>query len=205
VEAVSDRDIKPIYISTDSVYDGVNGNFSEDDEVNPQNYYGQTKYEGELELLKHANSLILRTNLFGWNVQDKRSLGEWILKELEANKRINSFHDACFSTIYTMELARIIDIAIQKKLAGVFNCGSIDSCSKYEFAIKIANRFNLDKELINAISIDTFSFKAKRGKNLSLTVRKIEKALNYKLPVIDKSIDAFYSDSDKYKKYGSIK
>jgi dTDP-4-dehydrorhamnose reductase len=93
-----------------------------------------------------------------------------------------------------------------KNLSGVFNCGSIDSCSKYEFSIKIANRFNFDKELISAISIDKFNFKAKRGKNLSLTVRKIEKALNYKLPVIDKSIDAFYSDSDHFiKKYESIK
>jgi dTDP-4-dehydrorhamnose reductase len=206
VEEASDKDIKLIYISTDSVYDGVKGNFSEDDEVNPQNYYGQTKYEGELEVSKHANSLILRTNLFGWNIQDKHSLGEWILKELKANKRVNGFKDACFSTIYTLEFARVIDISIQKNLTGVFNCGSTDSCSKYEFAIKIANRFNLDKELINAISIDEFNFKAKRGKNLSLTVRKIEKALNYKMPVIEKSIDAFYSDFDHYiKKYGSIK
>ncbi len=206
VEAVSDKEIKLIYISTDSVYDGVKGTFSEDDEVNPQNYYGQTKYEGELEVLKHSTSLILRTNLFGWNIQDKHSLGEWILKELKANKIINGFTDAYFSTIYTMELARIIDIAIRKNLTGVFNCGSIDSCSKYEFAIKIANRFNLDKELINAISIDKFNFKAKRGKNLSLTVRKIEKTLNYKMPVIEESIDAFYSDSVHYiEKYGSIK
>ena len=205
-EAISDKDIKLIYISTDSVYDGVKGNFSEDDEVNPQNYYGQTKYEGELEVSKHSNSLILRTNLFGWNVQDKYSLGEWILKELKANKRINGFKDAYFSTIYTMELARIIDISIQKNITGVFNCGSTDSCSKYEFAIRIANRFNLDKKSINAISIDKFNFKAKRGKNFSLTVRKIKNALNYKIPVIEKSIDAFYSDSDHYiKKYGSIK
>lgn len=206
VEEASDKDIKLIYISTDSVYDGVKGNFSEDDEVNPQNYYGQTKYEGELEVSKHSNFLILRTNLFGWNIQDKHSLGEWILKGLKDNKRINGFKDACFSTIYTLELARVIDISIQKNLTGVFNCGSTDSCSKYEFAIKIANRFNLDKELINAISIDEFNFKAKRGKNLSLTVRKIEKAIDYKMPVIEKSIDAFYSDSDHFiKKYGSIK
>jgi len=206
VEAVSGNDIKLIYISTDSVYDGVKGNFSEDDEVNPQNYYGQTKYEGELAVSKHSNFLILRTNLFGWNVQDKYSLGEWILKELKANKRINGFKDAYFSTIYTMELGRIIDISIQKNITGVFNCGSTDSCSKYEFAIKIANRFNLDKKSITAISIDKFDFKAKRGKNLSLTVRKIKNALNYKMPVIEKSIDAFYRDSDHYiKKYGSIK
>jgi len=206
VEAVSDKDVKLIYISTDSVYDGEKGNFSEDDEINPQNIYGQTKYEGELEVSKHSTSLILRTNLFGWNIQDKYSLGEWILNELKAKKKINGFKDAYFSTIYTMELARIIDIAIRKNLAGVFNCGSIDSCSKYEFALKIADIFGLDKSLVTPISIDESRLTAKRGKCLSLDMTKIQKALNYKLPVIDKSIDAFYSDSDNYiKKYGSIK
>jgi len=206
VEAVFDKDIKLIYISTDSVYDGVKGNFSENDKINPQNYYGQSKYEGELAVSKHSSALILRTNIFGWNIQDKHSLGEWILKELKANKRINGFKDVFFSTIYTMELARVINIAIQKNVAGVFNCGSIDSCSKYEFAVKLANRFNLDKELISAISIDKFKFKAKRGKNLSLTERKLEKALNFKMPVIEKSIDAFFNDFDHtIKKYGSIK
>ncbi len=194
VEAVLGKDIKLIYISTDSVYDGVNGYFSEDDEVNPQNIYGQTKYEGELEVSKHSNSLILRTNLFGWNIQDKHSLGEWILKELKANKRINGFKDAHFSTIYTLELARVIDIAIQKKLTGVFNCGSNDSCSKYEFAVKIANFFSLDKSLINPITIDESRLIAKRGKNLSLDVTKLQKDLEYRMTDINDSIKSFYQD-----------
>jgi len=193
-EAISDKDIKLIYISTDSVYDGEKGNFSEDDEVNPQNIYGQTKYEGELEVSKHPNSLILRTNLFGWNIQDKHSLGEWVLKELKANKRINGFKDAYFSTIYTLELARIIDIAIRKKITGVFNCGSTDSCSKYEFAVKIADFFSLDKSLINPIAIDESRFTAKRGKNLSLDVTKLQKDLKYRMPDINDSIKSFYQD-----------
>jgi len=194
VEAVSDKDFKLIYISTDSVYDGGKGNFSEDDEVNPQNYYGQTKYDGELEVSKHSTSLILRTNLFGWNIQDKHSLGEWVLKELKANKRINGFKDAYFSTIYTMELARIIDIAIQKKLTGVFNCGSTNSCSKYEFAVKIADIFGFDESLINPIFIDESRLTAKRGKNLSLEVTKLQKDLKYRMPDTNDSIKSFYRD-----------
>ena len=94
-----------------------------------------------------------------------KSLGEWILDELKSNKNINGFKDAWFSSIYTFEFARIIDIAIQKDLSGVYNCGSADTCSKYEFAIKIADCFGLDKTLITPISIDGFNFKAKRGKN----------------------------------------
>jgi UDP-4-amino-4,6-dideoxy-N-acetyl-beta-L-altrosamine transaminase len=178
------------------VYDGSRGNFSEDDNnISPQNYYGVTKYEGELEVRKKEHSLILRTNLFGWNIQNKQSLGEWILAALRAKQKINCFEDAYFSSIYTLELARVIDISIKENLTGVYNCGGLNPCSKYEFALKIADCFGLDKTLVQPISIEDFNFKAKRGKNLSLNVHKIQKALNYRLPTMDQSIEAFYRDS----------
>ena len=47
VETIANKDIKLVYISTDSVYNGIKGDFSEDDEINPLNYYGLSKYEGE--------------------------------------------------------------------------------------------------------------------------------------------------------------
>ncbi|MEK7309002.1 MAG: aminotransferase class I/II-fold pyridoxal phosphate-dependent enzyme, partial [Nitrospirota bacterium] len=188
------RDIKLVYISTDAVYDGIKGNFSEGDRVSPLSYYGMSKYEGELEVEKTANSLIFRTNIFGWNIQDKKSLGEWMLGELKANKKINCFKDVYFSSIYTFEFARVIDIAIREDLNGTYNCGASDMCSKYEFAQKIADCFGLDKKLIKPISIDEFNFKAKRGKQLTLNVDKLQKRLNYKLPGISQSVEAFYKD-----------
>ena len=194
VDSIFEKDIKLVYISTDAVYDGVKGNFSEEDKIYPLNYYGRTKYEGELEIAKKTSSLIFRTNIFGWNIQDKKSLGEWILDELQANRNINGFKDAYFSSVYTLEFARIIDMAIQKKLTGVYNCGSPDPCSKYEFALKIADCFGLDKTLIKPILIERFDFKAKRGKDLSMNVMKLQKALDYRLPAIEQSIDMFYRD-----------
>ena len=194
IDAISGMDAKLIYISTDAVYDGIKGNFSENNTVNPLNYYGLSKYEGELEVLKKENSLVLRTNIFGWNIQDKKSLGEWILEELMAGRRINCFADAYFSSIYTIELSRVIDIAIQNNLSGIYNCGATNSCSKYEFACKIASCFEFDKTLIAPISIDDFDFKAKRGKKLTLNVSKLQKGLDYKLPTIEQSIESFYKD-----------
>ena len=149
------------------------------------------------EIFKKENFLIFRTNIFGWNIQEKKSLGEWILDELHANRKINGFKDAYFSTIYTLEFARVIDIAIQKDLSGLYNCGSADSCSKYEFAQKIAGYFKFDVNLINPISIDEFNFRAKRGKNLTLNVNKIQRELDYKIPTIDQSLKVFYKDYKK--------
>lgn len=194
VECVQNSNIKIIYISSDSVYEGDVGNYSESDLINPQNYYGLSKYEGELEALKLANSLILRTNIFGWNIQAKHSIAEWILYKLTENTRIDGFKDAYFSSIYTFDLAVILEKAIEKDLIGIYNCGSCDSMSKYEFALLIARLFHLNQNLVNPISIDDHKFKARRGKNLSLNVGKLALDLNCNFPKIHDSVKAFYND-----------
>jgi dTDP-4-dehydrorhamnose reductase len=197
VESLKQTHAKLIYISSDSVYDGCKGNFREADPVNPQNYYGLSKYKGELEVLRNSGALIIRTNIFGWNIQEKHSIAEWILHELSSKKQIKGFNDVFFSSIYTFDLATILDIAIDHDLTGIFNCGSRTFLSKYEFALQIADCFKLEKDLIHSITVDDFAFRAKRGKNLTLNVSKLENALNYNLPTITESIEAFCRDYDK--------
>lgn len=194
VSQALDLHAKLIYISTDSVYGGTKGDYRESDPVNPQNLYGLTKFEGEMEVLKRKNSLVLRTNIFGWNIQDKSSIAEWILGHLRKGQQINGFKNAIFSSIYTFELAKIIDAAIARDLNGTYNCASRDSLSKYEFALRLAEKFGIKKSLVNPISIDDFGFKAKRGKNLGLNINKISWDLNLQMPSIEDSIKCFYND-----------
>ncbi len=194
VEAIPDPETKFVYISSDAVYDGVQGNFSEDDPVAPQNYYGVTKYQGELESIKVANTLVLRTNIIGWNITAKQGLAEWILTSLKAGQQIKGFTDAIFTTIYTVELAKILKVALEKNLSGVFNCGSADYCSKYVFALKMADQFGLNQSLVKKGSLDDFKFIAQRGRNLSMDSSKIQKTLEVKVPMICESIETFSKD-----------
>lgn len=194
VDSIPGADTRLVYISSDSVYNGGKGNFSEEDSVDPQNYYGVTKYQGELEALKRENSLILRTNFFGWNIQRKHSIAEWVLDELSQGNQIQGFKDVFFSSIYTLDFAKILEIAIEKELKGVFNCGSSEPLSKYEFALGIAECFGLDKSLIKAISIDDYDLKAKRGKDLSLNVDKLTMATGHKSPSTMESINNLHKD-----------
>lgn len=189
--------VKMVYISTDLVYDGVTGNYSEDDPVNPLNWYGRTKFKAENEVLKREGSLVLRTNFFGWNIQDKYSLGEWVIHALSRKEKIQGFTDCIFSTIYTFELAKILDLAIKKDLCGVYNCASSTSISKYQFILEIASRLGLDKNLVKPISIDDFGFRAKRSKNLNFNTDKLARNLLIDIPPIDHSIDRFVEDFKK--------
>lgn len=194
ISACNNHNTKLIYISTDAVYDGKKRNYTESDPVSPCNYYGLTKYEGEEAVKEYKNHIIARTNIFGWNVQNKHSLAEWILYNLQKGNSINGFNDATFSSVYTIEFARVMDMMLDKDLIGTFNLASSTSLSKYEFAMLIAETFHQDKTLIKPISMDDYPFLAKRGKNLSLDTQKLSRALVQSMPSTGECIQAFFKD-----------
>ena len=194
VDCLVDKDVKFVYISSDAVYDGEKGDFCEDDSVNPKNYYGISKYLGEWESRRKRDSLILRTNFFGWNIQDKESISEWILNGLKSFQKIDCFSDAIFSCIYTFDFAKILEKAISNNLCGVFNCGTHNSVSKFEFALKIADVFGFNRKYILQSSVKHHPFIAQRGLNLSMNIQKTENALNVMMPSIEDSIENCYVD-----------
>lgn len=209
VEILHGTDVKLIYISSDLVYDGVKGDFSEEDLIGPLNKYAESKVAAEREVLKNSNAIVFRTNFFGWNIQKRESLGEWVINALRSNRKIKGFIDAKFSSIYTFDLAQILDRTILKNLSGVYNLGSRTSVSKYDFAVLIATNLSFDSNLIEAVSIDEFDFKAKRSKNLSLNVGKIEKDIERQCPSLEDSVKHFIKDFqlkiyEQFKSFGVL-
>ena len=80
------KKIRLIHLSTDSVFDGIQGLYSENDEPNPLNEYAKSKRLGE-KLVESAmeNCVIVRTNFYG-NHKEGESLFNWILKNLKENR-----------------------------------------------------------------------------------------------------------------------
>ena len=71
------RDIRFIYMSTDSVFDGARGGYTEADQPHPLNVYAASKLAGEQRVLQsHPAALVVRSNIFGWNAQPKANLAE---------------------------------------------------------------------------------------------------------------------------------
>ncbi len=197
VNGLGNAQVKLIHISTDLVYDGTKGSYCETDPVNPVNYYGQTKLAAEEEALKNDEALVLRTNFFGWGISPRRSLAQWVVEELKANRPVQGFVDVTFSSLYTFDLAQLITRMIDKNLKGVYNCGSVNAITKYEFLMQVAKKAGLDTGLISSACVDQFPFKAKRAKNLSLDVTKLLQALSVDLPTSEESIDHFVADLNK--------
>ena len=95
-----------VYISTDSVFDGKRGNYSEVDVPAPLNVYSQSKLRGEKEALRHPTALVTRVSIYGWNVQNKESLAEWILRQLAEGKKSAGSLTFIFRQCWSMILPR---------------------------------------------------------------------------------------------------
>lgn len=172
-EAADSIAAKFIHISTDFVFDGRKGSYTEEDSPNPLSVYAKTKFEGEKVVSE--NGLIVRTCIYGWNIQNKQSVVEWIINKLRNGKPVNLFVDNFFSPIYTGDLSRIILEMSEKNLKGLYHVSGSEKISKYKFGLKVAEVFNLNKGCIKPIKFDSMKRKANRPKDTSLRCDKIKK------------------------------
>lgn len=185
--------IKMIYISTDAVFDGtLSRMYEETDKVHPINEYAKTKYRGEIFTAKCENNLILRTNIYGLNIQQKKSFGEWIVEALKNDEELNMFEDIYFSPILVNELAEVIDKCIEKDLNGVYHACGTGMINKYEFGLKVKEIFGIKTGKIHCSSSESMHFTAQRPKNMGMSNKKICDELNIRIRTPEESIIKFY-------------
>lgn len=186
-------DTRMIYISTDAVYDGEkNVPHTEDDPVHPITVYAEAKYQGELNVLHECpNAVVIRTNIYGWNVRNKKSLAEWMLDKLLRHEYLPGFHDVVFSPVLTNHLSDILLRIMKRRRQGIFNVGACDHCSKYAFAVQLAEHFDLDASVIRPVRAADVHLKARRPRFLGLNVEKVEQALDMSMPSIGAGIALF--------------
>ncbi|MBT0812219.1 SDR family oxidoreductase [Litoribacter ruber] len=184
VEACKDHECHLIFLSTDFIFDGKNGPYSENDKPNPANYYGQTKLEGEKLTQMSGLKLwsIVRTVLvYGTMHRGSRSnIILWVKENLEAKKPIKVVSDQWRSPTLVEDLCGGILAIIEKKASGIFNICGPDFLTPYEMACVTADHFQLDKSYMEKVSGDTFTQTAKRPPKTGLILDKAQKELDYR-------------------------
>jgi len=183
---------KLIYISTDSVFDGEKGNYTELDETNPINVYAKSKLKGG-NIVKELceDYMIIRTNIYGWNSIDKLSLGEWVLDKASKNEKFYGFSDIFFNPITVSNLGRALLEMCEKDIQGTYNVLGSEKCSKLEFIYKICEVFGLDKEIVIPSKSNVLNLRAPRPKDISLNVEKIQRIIETKLMNVEEGVREF--------------
>ncbi|MGE5682352.1 MAG: dTDP-4-dehydrorhamnose reductase [Bacillota bacterium] len=171
-----------IHVSTDYVFDGRNGPYSEDEKPRPLGYYGRTKLASEnaVRLIGPVNTIVRTNVLYGPVKNGRADFVRWVIDSLRANRQISIVTDQLNNPTYIDDLVQGIYRIIEQKKQGIYNIGGLEFLSRFDFTIKIADFFKLNKELIKPIRTCDLNQQAPRPLNSGLITLKAEIQLGYK-------------------------
>ena len=165
-------DIPMIYISTDYVFDGTkDGEYTENDETNPINIYGESKLAGEKYVQEILDKYYIVRTSWVFIINGKNFI-ETMLRLSKANNQLSIVNDQIGSPTYTKDLSRLLVDMLETSKYGLYHATNEGYCSWYEFAdtiFKLAN-INID---IKAINSNEYASRAKRPLNSKLSKDKL--------------------------------
>jgi dTDP-4-dehydrorhamnose reductase len=175
--------IKLVHISTDAIFDGLHGDYKEEDRPNPLGVYARSKLAGEQGVMQaNPQAIIARVNFYGWSLNGTRSLAEFFYRNLSAGKNVNGFTDVFFCPLLVNQLVELLIEMVEKDLKGLYHVVSSEHLSKYEFGCRIARLFDLDERLITPTTWEAGGLQAQRSPNLIMCTDKLARDLGYSLP-----------------------
>jgi len=164
-----------IYISTDYIFDGSRGMYREDDRADPVNYYGYTKLQGE----QFCRGCIARTCVtYGSRpASGKVNFALWLINSLKSGQNIRVVRDQFITPTLNTNLARMVLEIADKRLYGVYHLAGATRISRYDFALELARKFDLDHSLILPSRMKDLKWTARRPMDSSLDTSKAKRDL----------------------------
>jgi len=193
--------IHVVHISTDYVFDGVEGNYDEESRPKPLGYYGRTKLASENVLISSGiDCAIVRTMvLYGIGTDLNHNFVTWIIEKLTNGESINIVDDQFGHPTLVDDLAKAILKIVDLKKTGVYNVAGSECMSRFELAQKIAEVFNLNFSLIHPIKTKDLNQKAPRPLNSSFDLNKTLKELGFQLSDVGKGLQTLRQQLDNSK------
>ena len=176
-----EMDLKMMYISTDYVFDGQGTRpWEPDDERDPLNVYGQTKYEGELAVEKYVEKFFIVRIAWVFGVNGKNFI-KTLLNLGKTHDKLTVVNDQTGSPTYTYDLARLLADMIQTDKYGRYHATNEGICTWYEFACEIFRQAGMDVE-VAPVTSDEYPAKAKRPANSRMSKKKLDENGFERLP-----------------------
>lgn len=177
-----------ILLSTDCVFDGrkIDRPYTEEDKPKPINWYGQTKYFGELFLKNSGCSYTIAriemTYSPNLSFDKKVDFIRFFFNHLLQNKEVLAINDQKITPTFMGDAAKALGIMIKNKRSGIFHIGATDWISPYAIAQILASEFNFNPKLIKPVSFKEFSKnRAPRPQYPWLDVTKFQQTFGYNI------------------------
>lgn len=172
-----------IFTSTNQVFSGKNPPYNESSKPEPINYYGETKFQNEKDILgeKYEKATILRLMMmYGWNnPKGQKNTATWVIESLTKGIPIKVVDDIYSNFLWVGQASDIIwQIILKGCSSKIIHLGGSEVADRYKFAVKVAEVFGLDKNLILPVKKSFFTNEAPRPKKAILDVSLMQKLLN---------------------------
>jgi dTDP-4-dehydrorhamnose reductase len=182
IEACEKHGTYLCHLSTDFIFDGADGPYTEEGIANPISYYGESKLKAEqLLFASKIRWSIARTVLVYGIVPDmsRSNIVLWVKKSLEDGKTIQVVTDQFRTPTLAEDLAMGCWLLAKDEVEGIFNISGSDFLTPYEMAVMTADYYGLDKSLLQKADSSTFTQIAKRPARTGFILDKAKKVLGY--------------------------
>lgn len=198
-KACAKHKAKLAFVSSDYVFDGKKGNYSEEDKTKPIQIYGKTKLLAEkIVLLENTNFVMRVSTLYGWSNVQKKTFESTVIEKLQNAQECMAAVDQITCPTLIDDSANAIHLLFEKDFSGLIHCSGSEAVSRHEFAIKVAKKYSLDQSLVKKIKFDSLDLHAKRPRDSSLDISKLKK-LGAKMSSVDKGLEKSKNQKKKIK------
>ncbi len=170
-----------VHISTDYVFDGEEGPYSEEAMPSPPNVYGMTKRDGELAVLERLRgAIIVRVcALYGWNrLRKKMNSVTWIVDRLRRGEAVPLFTDQRVSPTYAFDASSMILDLAASDVNGIFHIAPPQCVTRFELGEAVCDVFDLPGNLLRPSTTEEANLRAKRPRHSCLTSKRLDEALD---------------------------
>lgn len=195
IEAAEEVNARMCYLSTDFVFSGNEGPYSESDSTHPVNYYGETKELAEQHVMgSNLGWTIIRTILLYGRADhlNRTNFIYWVKNNLDAGKHINVVADQVRTPTFIPDLTWAIIKAVEKGAQGIYHISGKDVLSPYQMALKVAQKLQLDEGLIHPVDADSFQQLGKRPLKTGFIIEKAIKDLNFQPKSFTEALDLIF-------------
>lgn len=180
-----------LHVSTDYVFDGESGEYTEESLPNPLGYYGRAKLAGENAVIgSGVEYAIVRTMiLYGTGVKLRPNFAIWLVEKLSRGEPVRVVDDQYGHPTLIDDVALAIRKIVELNKHGFFHvCGS-EYINRFDFALKVAEVFRLDSALITPIKTDQLNQKALRPLNSKFNLDKLTLELGVKMRGVKEGLE----------------
>ena len=164
---------KLVFFSTDYIFDGENGPYSEEEIPRPICFYGKTKLEGENIVRTLEDYLIIRTTIVYGDEKQKKNFVIRLIDTLKKGEIVKVPYDQIGSPTYALNLSEVVEELVRRAKRGVYNIAGKDIMDRFSFALEICSEFGLNKDSVIPVETSMLNQIARRPLKAGLKTDKI--------------------------------